>query len=182
MKPLFSLCLSCTMLLLSCRAHAQAKADTARNKSQVYLQLYYSLTNTPGTLGGKSNLSLELGKQWDVFSMGVDVGKTTLEAIHGRDTSFYLEVRPNLNIFQQGRFTNTLTVGIGYVFAAPNNLLTELTSGIEYSANEHLHLNANFGQFYYSGRYTASSVTFFGLSASYYFLPFRNRSSIIRPR
>ncbi|MGI4804426.1 MAG: hypothetical protein ACRYFL_06620, partial [Janthinobacterium lividum] len=142
----------------------------------------YSLTNTAGTLGGKSNLSVEVGKQWNVFSLGLDVGKTTLEHINGRDTSLYVEIRPNLNIFQQGRFTNTLTVGVGYVFAAPNNFLTELTSGIEYTATDRLHLNVNFGQFYYSGRYTASSATFFGVSASYYFLPYKNRSSIIKPK
>ncbi len=160
---------------------AQAQTDTSK-KAQTYMQVYYSLTNTAGTLGGKSNLSVEVGKQWNVFSLGVDVGKTTLERITGRDTSFYFEVRPNLNIFQQGKFTNTLTVGVGYIIAAPNNFLTELTSGIEYSATDRLHLNINFGQFYYSGRYTASSATFFGVSASYYFVPYKNRSSFFRPR
>jgi hypothetical protein len=159
-----------------------AQSDTAKIKPLTYIQLYYSLTNTAGTLGGKSNLSVEIGKQWNVFSLGLDVGKTTLERISGRDTSFYFEIRPNLNIFQQGRFTNTLTAGIGYVFQAPNNFMTELTSGIEYTATDRLHLNVNFGQFYYSGRYTASSATFFGVSASYYFLPYKNRSSFIKPK
>ncbi len=166
-------------------AYAQkdtTKKETVKIKPQTYLQFYYSLTNTAGSLAGKSNLSLEAGKQWDVFSLGLDIGKTTLDPAHGRDTSIYLEIRPNLNVFQQGRFTNTITVGVGYVFAAQNNFLTELTSGIEYSATERLHLNVNFGQFYYSGRLTAFSNTFFGLSASYYFKPFRNRSSIFKPR
>lgn len=161
---------------------AHAQSDTAKVKPLTYIQVYYSLTNTAGTLAGKSNASVEVGKQWNVFSLGLDVGKTTLEHINGRDTSLYFEVRPNLNIFQQGRFTNTLTVGVGYVFLASNNFLTELTSGIEYTATDHLHLNVNFGQFYYSGRYTASSATFFGVSASYYFLPYKNRSSIIKPK
>ena len=165
-----------------CTLNTFAQADTSQNKGITYLEVYYSLTNTPGTFGGKSNLSLELGKQWSVFSLGFDVGKTTLETMHGRDTSIYLEIRPNLNIFQQGRFTNTLTVGAGYVFAAKNNFLTELTSGIEYTANDHLHLNVNFGQFYYSGRYTAQSLTFFGVSVSYYFLPYKDRSSIFKPK
>ncbi len=170
----------CLCLTFNIKAHAQS--DTSKVKPQTYLQVYYSLTNTAGTLGGKSNVSVEVGKQWNVFSLGVDLGKTTLESIHGRDTSLYFEIRPNLNIFQQGRFTNTLTVGVGYVFFAPNNFLSELTSGIEYTASDRLHLNANFGTFYYSGRYTASSATFFGISASYYFLPYKNRSSIIKPK
>lgn len=161
---------------------SQVKPDSTKSKAQTYLQVYYSLTNTPDTFLGKSNFSVEIGKQWDVFSLGFDLGKTTLEPIHGRDTSIYMELRPNLNIFQQGRFTNTLTVGVGYVFGASNNFLTELTSGIEYSATERLHLNVAFGQFYYSGRTTASTATFFGTSVSYYFLPYKNRSSIIKPR
>ena len=171
-----------TGLCLTFNIKSQAQSDTSKVKPQTYIQVYYSLTNTAGTFAGKSNLSVEVGKQWNVFSLGVDLGKTTLESVHGRDTSVYFEIRPNLNIFQQGRFTNTLTVGVGYVFLAQNNFLSELTSGIEYTASSRLHLNANFGQFYYSGRYTASSATFFGLSASYYFLPYKNRSSIIKPK
>lgn len=182
---MFKIKLSLMLVTLICTFHnfkAFAQSDTGKVKPQTYVQVYYSLTNTPGTFYGKSNLSVEVGKQWNVFSLGFDIGKTTLEAIHGRDTSIYLEIRPNLNIFQQGRFTNTLTVGVGYVFSAGNNFLSELTSGIEYTANDRLHLNANFGQFFYSGRYTAFSVTFFGISASYYFRPYKNRSSIIKPK
>ena len=163
------------------KAKAQ-QPDSTKTKPQTYVEVYYSLTNTPGTFGGKSNLSVELGKQWTVFSLGIDVGKTTFDRIHGGDTSLYLEIRPNLNIFQQGRFTNTLTIGAGYVFAAQNSFLTELTSGIEYTATDQFHINVNFGQFYYSGRTTATNLTFFGISLSYYFLPYTDRSSIIKPR
>ena len=180
-KPIPQLVIIVCFFLLFTSA-AQAQSDTAKTRPLTYVEVYYSLTNTAGTFAGKSNLSVEIGKQWDVFSLGFDLGKTTLDPVTGRDTSIYIEVRPNLNIFQQGRFTNTLTVGVGYVFSANNNFLTELTSGIEYTANDHLHLNANFGQFYYSGRYTATNATFFGLSASYYFLPYKNRSSIVKPR
>ncbi len=178
-KPyLYQFIIACLCLIFSGQAYAQA--DTGKVKAVSYLEIYYSLTNTPGTFAGKSNLSIEAGKQWSVFSLGIDIGKTTLEAVHGRDTSIYIEARPNLNIFQQGRFTNTLTIGVGYVFSAQNNFLSELTSGIEYSATDRLHINVNFGQFYYSGRYTAQSVTFFGASVSYYFLPYTNRSSFIK--
>src|SRR5258708_19886237 len=111
---------------------------------QPYLCLAPSLTNTAGTLADKANITLEIGKQWDVFSMGLDIGKTTLARVTGRDTTVYLELRPNLNIFQQGKFTNTFTAGIGYVFNAKENLVTELTPGIEYAYNQTLHFNFNF--------------------------------------
>ena len=89
----------------------------------------------------------------------------------GRDTSAYLELRPNLNIFQQGKFTNTFTAGIGYILNAKENLLTELTSGIEYAYTQKLHFNVFFGQYFYSGKVSASNVTFFGISAMLYFAP-----------
>lgn len=168
------------LLLLSFICFNLKAQDTTKYKPLTYIQVYQSMTNTPGTFAGRSNLSLEVGKQWDVFSLGIDIGKTTLEKQHGRDTSTYFEIRPNLNVFQQGRFTNTLTTGVGYVFGAKENFLTELTSGIEYSMSDRVHLNVSFGQYYYSGRYSSSSVTFFGTSVSYYFAPYKNRGSIIK--
>ena len=139
--------------------------------AQTYISLAPSLTNTAGTIADKSNIALEVGQQWDVFSLGIDIGKTTLSPVTIRDTSVYLELRPNLNIFQEGKFTNTFTAGIGYVFDAKESLLTELTSGIEYAFSQKLHFNVFFGQYFYSGRESASNVTFFGVSAMFYFKP-----------
>src|SRR5438270_7855823 len=140
-------------------------------KSQTYISLVPCVTNSAGTLGEKANLSFELGRQWDVFSLGMDVGKTSLGKVKGRDTTAYLELRPNLNIFQQGKFTNTFTAGIGYIFNSRENLMTELTSGIEYAFNSKYHFNVYFGQYFYSGKESSSNVTFFGVSVMYYFLP-----------
>lgn len=150
--------------------------------SQTYVSLAPSLTNSPGTLGEKSNFALEIGRQWDVFSLGIDVGKTTMGHMDGRDTSAYLELRPNLNVFQQGKFTNTFTAGIGAIFHAKENLMTELTSGIEYAFSDRFHFNVFFGQYFYSGRYSASDVTFFGLSAMFYFTPSQPASLLKRPK
>jgi hypothetical protein len=159
-------------LLLSMALAGFAMHATA----QSYICLAPSLTNSTGTLAEKSNLSVEVGRQWDVFSLGVDVGKTSLGKVQGMDTTWYLEARPNLNIFQQGKFTNTLTPGIGVIFNAEENLITELTSGIEYAYSPLIHFNIVFGQYYYSGRYTASTVTFFGISIMKYFSPSRGKS------
>jgi hypothetical protein len=149
--------------------------------SQTYISLAPSLTNTAGTIADKANLALEIGKQWDVFSMGFDIGETTLSKVTGKDTSTYIELRPNLNIFQEGKFTNTFTAGIGYIFGAEENLLTEVTYGIEYAYTDKLHFNAFFGNYYYSGRETASSVSFFGVSAAFYFQPYNSSSVITQP-
>ncbi len=144
--------------------------------AQNYICFAPSVTNSPGTFAEKTNLSLEAGHQWDVFSFGVDLGKSSLGAVVGTDTTWYLEARPNLNVFQQGKFTNTLTPGIGFIFNAKENLMTELTSGIEYAYTPLIHFNISFGQYFYSGRYSASSVTFFGISIMKYFSPMHTRA------
>ena len=145
---------------------------------QTYILLAPSLINSTGTIAEKTNVALEIGRQWDVFSLGLDFGKTSLAKVTGRDTTNYIEIRPNLNVFQQGKFTNTFTAGIGYIFNAEENVMTELTSGIEYAHNDHLHINIYFGQYFYNGRYTASNVTFFGVSGMWYFLPSHAKSLI----
>jgi hypothetical protein len=148
--------------------------------SQTYISIAPSLTNTAGTLADKSNLAVEVGRQWDVFSMGFDIGETTLSPMGARDTSTYFEIRPNLNIFQEGKFTNTFTAGIGYVFGANESLLTEVTYGIEYAYTDKLHFNVDFGNYYYSGKLSASNVSFFGISAAFYFGSFKSGSLITR--
>ena len=146
--------------------------------AQTYLQLEPALTNSPGTISSKANVCLELGRQWEVFSLGADIGKTTIEKTVGRDTSLYLELRPNLNIFQEGKFTNTLTPGIGFIFNSKENFMTELTNGIEYSYSPLLHINIFFGQYFYSGLYSASNTTFYGISVMKYFKPSKTQGLI----
>ncbi len=149
--------------------------------AQTYISFAPSLTNEIGNLAQKSNMALELGRQWDVFSVGLAAGKTNLGKIGGRDTTAYLEIRPDLNIFQQGKFTNTLTPGIGYIFNTGQYLMFELTSGIEYSYTPLIHFNIVFGQYYYSGLVATSTVNFFGISVMKYFSPVKSRS-LINPK
>lgn len=148
---------------------------------QVYISLAPSLTNTAGTLADKSNVAIEIGQQWDVFSLGIDIGKTTLSSVSTHDTSTYLQIRPSLNVFQEGKFTSTFTTGIGYIFRAKESLLTELTYGIEYAFTPKTHFNVFFGQYYYSGKESASNVTFFGISAMFYLKP-NLPTALIKPK
>jgi hypothetical protein len=151
-------------------------------EAQTYISLAPSISNTAGTLADKSNIGIEVGRQWDVFSLGLAIGKTSLEKVHGTDTTTYLELRPNLNVFQQGKFTNTFTAGIGYIFNAQESLMTELTSGIEYSFSDQIHFNVYFGQYYFSGKYSDSNATFFGVSCAWYLKPNHAKPLIINGR
>jgi hypothetical protein len=150
--------------------------------AQTYVSLAPSLTNTPGTLAEKSNVAFEIGRQWDVFSLGVDYGRTVIGRVIGKDTCNYMEIRPNLNIFQVGKFTNTFTAGAGYVFGAKESYMSELTYGIEYALTEKTHFNVYFGQYYFSGRTSASTQTFFGVSVAYYFKPYKTSSVITQSK
>ena len=141
------------------------------SNAQTYISLAPSISNQAGSFADKINLGLEVGRQWDVFSAGVVIAKNSLQKAVGQDTTTYFEFRPNLNVFQQGKFTNTFTAGIGYILNAKENLLTELTYGIEYAYSPQIHFNVYFGQYYYSGRYSDSNSTFFGISCMYYFSP-----------
>ena len=150
--------------------------------AQTYIAFTPSVTNTEGTLADKSNYSVAIGRQWEVFSLELNLGKSTLGKMPGRDTSVYLEIRPNLNIFQQGKFTNTLTPGIGYILNSKENLMTELTSGVEYTLNPLIHFNINFGEYFYSGLRSASNTTFWGISVMKYFKPSKGKALINNPK
>jgi hypothetical protein len=148
------------------------------SRAQTYISLAPSISNQAGTFADKINLGLEVGRQWDVFSAGVVIAKNSLQKANGQDTTTYFELRPNLNVFQQGKFTNTFTAGIGYILNAKENLLTELTYGIEYAYSPQIHFNVYFGQYYYSGRYSDSNSSFFGFSCMYYFSPSKSKPLI----
>ncbi len=128
--------------------------------AQKYFQVYQNFLNTTGSPYEKINYSLEYGKQWDVYSIGINVGKINNFA--------FTEVKSNLNVFQQGKFTNTLTFGLGYIVNSTTNLLTEMSSGIEYSYSNKIHFNVQFGQYYFSGNSNSNNTTFFGISTIYF--------------
>lgn len=98
------------------------------------------------------------------FILGIDIGKTNLSRQYGRDTTWYMELRSNLNIFQTGKFTNTLFLGLGYVPRAQENIMMEATTGIEYAISPTYHYNVFFGAYYFSGKSSASTSNFFGMS------------------
>lgn len=158
-------------LLIGFNAHAQ-----------YFVSIMPALTSSSGSFQQKGNLSLEVGKQWDCFSIGFDIGETNFTYNPIKDKSLYFECRPNINVFQQGKFTNTITTGIG-ILPYYNELLIESTVGIEYSYSETLHINLMCGQFNYSGgqRTTSETQPFFGVSIVRYFKGYNPKSLIVQP-
>jgi len=124
-----------------------------------------TFSTNQGSISQRAGIALEAGKQLGSFSIGLDLGKTSLV---NSDTTNYIELRPNLNIFQQDKFTNTLTIGLGYVFTAEENIMTEFSTGIEYTPSKKYSYNIFFGTYYYSGIHSSSSENYVALSIMYY--------------
>ena len=149
---------------------------SVKSYSQTYISLSNTFYNSQGTFGDKSSPAIEIGKQFGPLSLGFDIGRTNCSKVSGKDTTLYLEIRPNINVFQQGKFTNTLTIGGGICPMATQGFMTEFSSGIEYAYTETWHININFGQYYFSGKSSSnysSAPSFIGLNIIYYLKPFK---------
>jgi hypothetical protein len=166
-----------SFLLLSIISNAQ---DSNRT-SQTYIAIqpsFYSTLNG-GVLRSspsqRTTFDIEIGRQWDVISLGLDIGKTTLQkqgSYYDSSTpvgKWYLEIKPNLNVFKQGKFTSTLTIGFGYVFNSNQPMMNEFTTGVEYDANPSWCYNVNFGTYYFTGNGISTNQSFFGFSIVYLF-------------
>ena len=170
------------LILLANNLYAQ---DSITHKGMTYIALSPDFYKS-GTGGGEITASggelitadIEIGRQWDAFALGIDIGKTnfgnpnTLDNIHGVIPSgkWYVEFRPNLNVFQQGKFTNTITIGFGYVFNSYQNTMVEARTGIEYDFSPRIAYNVNYGYFSFNGKRLSSNQTFFGFSIMYAFV------------
>ena len=152
------------LFLAACIAFASLNSS-----AQTYIAVSTTLYTSPGSLAAKASPAIEIGKQLGPVSVGIDIGKTNCAPKAGKDTTLYLELRPNLNVFQQGKFTNTLTIGVGTVPFSTQVMMGELSYGIEYAMSDIVHLNVNFGQYYFSGTNVSSAATYFGINIIRYF-------------
>ena len=79
-----------------------------KTNAQTYVALMPAFYTGAGTAAARSAFNVEVGKHWDVFSVGLDIGKINLAKKYGNDTTWFAKVRPNLSVFQQGKFTSRL--------------------------------------------------------------------------
>lgn len=185
-------------ILLFLFLFASSSLKSQSDSSQTYIAFAPCFTNEIGQLRTKYSPTIEIGKQFDnVFTTGLAFGKTNCTSPHSLD-DIYIEFRPNLNVFQLGRFTNTITTGIGYVFgrfSSTNSnkfgyvyecgtneaLMLELTSGIEFDYSSEWHFNVFYGNYNYSS-FSAPNpepihkdVTFFGFSIVKFLSPSKTK-------
>ena len=149
-----------------------AKDSSEINKEPRYFYLAGNMNvfvNTKGSFGQRFSPSVEFGRTYGIFDMGLATGR--LNSISsGSDTTRFLEFRPTINIFTKGRFSEALCIGGGYVFKAKQGLMTEICNSINFNISEIWSVSVLQGYYFFDGTNSSRSTQFFGLNATYNFL------------
>ena len=129
---------------------------------------FFVYTNTAGTFNQKVFLSVEVGRTYGIFDIGLATGRLNLVASgNGIDSNWFSEVRPTINVFSKGRFSESLTLGAGFIFNAKQNFLTEITNCINFSPNDNLTIAVCQGNYFFDGSQSTSRAQFMGLAATF---------------
>lgn len=135
------------------------------------------LTNTIGSMKEKVFLTTEVGKTFGIFDIGLMVGRLNLAK---GDSLFFTEIVPTINVFSKRRFSEALTLGIGHIYGAKQNLLTELTNSINYAPTNRIVLTVYQGNYFFDGRFATSKAQFMGLSITYNFINKGSETAVLK--
>ncbi|GAC1392849.1 MAG: hypothetical protein NVSMB46_09670 [Candidatus Saccharimonadales bacterium] len=149
------------------------EADTSKeNKEPRYY--YYSIladimVNTKGGIAKRFSPGFEFGRTYGIFDIGLGLGRIgSLSST--RDTAYYIEFRPTINIFSAGRFAEGLLLGGGYVFGAKQALMTEVCNSINFNISTNTAIAVTQGYLFFDGTNSSRSGQYMGLSFTYNFL------------
>jgi len=163
-------------------AHSQPKhvgkdttieSDTSKENKE---PRYYYITgatnvfvNTKGGFGKRFSPSVEFGRTFGIFDIGLATGRMNSVA-SGGDTTRFLEFRPTINIFSKGRFAEGLCLGAGYVFNAKQALMTEICNSINFNISENVALAVVQGYYFFDGTNSSRNTQYMGFTFTYNFL------------
>lgn len=112
------------------------ESDTTKeNKEPQYFYvsaLADVFVNTHGGFARRFAPGVEFGRTYGIFDFGLATGRINSFS-NGSDTARYIEFRPIINIFSQGRFAEGLCLGGGYVVGAKQALMTEICNSINFN-------------------------------------------------
>ncbi len=114
------------------------------------------------------NKTSNFGKQFENFSLSFVFENPQLYTV-SIDSVCYFEIRGNLNIFQEGRFKNKLTIGSGIFPSGRTKSLFEICYTLEYSLSKKVHINIIGGEYYYSNFQYPTNNVVVGISVVYFF-------------
>ena len=174
MKNIFSL-VFCGILFTN--VYSQEREKEAHYN---YISLGTSVyTNAIGSFKQKAFVTTEFGRTFGIFDIGLMIGRLNLAK---GDSLFFTEILPTINVFSKGRFSEALTLGIGRVFGARQNLLTELTNSINFAPNNRLILTVFQGNYFFDGKLSTSKAQFMGLSVTFNFIERNSKTEQLRKK
>ncbi|QQL49949.1 hypothetical protein [Mucilaginibacter ginkgonis] len=149
------------------------ESDTTKeNKEPQYFYATLSTTafvNTKGSFANRFVPSIEFGRTYGIFDIGMATGKTNTLA-NGSDTTHFIELRPTINIFSKGRFAEGLCLGAGYIFGAKQALMTEICNSINFNLTEIFALAIVQGYEFFDGTNSNTNRQYMGFTFTYNFL------------
>lgn len=149
------------------------ESDTSKeNKEPQYFYISVNagaFVNTRGGVAKRFSPSVEFGRTYGIFDIGLSTGR--LNSINkGGDTSRFLEFRATINVFSKGRFAEGLCLGAGYVIKAKQGLMTEICNSINFNVSETVAIAFTQGYYFFDGTNSSRSTQFIGLNFTYNFL------------
>ncbi|MDP9079091.1 MAG: hypothetical protein M3O71_16815 [Bacteroidota bacterium] len=149
------------------------ESDTSKeNKEPRYFYMTASanvFVNTKGGAGKRFSPSVEFGRTYGIFDIGLSTGRLN-SLSSGSDTTRFFEFRPTINVFSKGRFSEALALGGGYVFKAKQGLMTEICNSINFNISEKLAVAVVQGYYFFDGTNNSRSTQFMGFNFTYNFL------------
>jgi hypothetical protein len=149
------------------------ESDTSKeNKEPRYY--YFSVNtdvfvNTKGGVAKRFSPAVEFGKTFGIFDIGLATGMFN-SLSSARDTVHYIEFRPTINIFSQGRFAEGLCLGGGYIFKAKQGLMTEICNSINFNITTKVAVAITQGYYFFDGTNSSRSSQYMGFAFTYNFL------------
>jgi len=160
-----------TVVLIICLIIAvNAFSQDEREKEPHYNYLTIStsvFTNAVGTFNQKAFFSVEGGRTFGIFDIGLSLGRLNLAKA---DSSWFAEILPTINVFSKGRFSEALTLGAGRIFNRKENFLTEITNSINFAPDNRLVITIYQGNYFFDGKLSTSRAQFMGLSVTFNFI------------
>lgn len=146
------------------------EADTSKeNKEPRYFYITVNANtyvNTTGSFRKRFSPSVEVGRTYGIFDIGLAAGKLNI-AGSGSDTTSFLEFRPTINVFSKGRFSESLFLGAGYVFNAKERMLTEICNNINFNISEKVAVSVAQAYIFFDGVNSHRNSQYMGFNLTY---------------
>lgn len=140
------------------------KDSIIKVKSSWYARVMpVSLYTGSGYIQDKIMQNIEVGRSFGVIDVGVAYGRTNLRA----DSNNFVEAKVTMDACQYGRFSNEITVGLGYVMKSNTPIMLEVDYTVFAQVSKNWGLGVVIGYVDYGGNTHDSNKNYYGLYIRY---------------